>query len=359
VVCVVAATSAAVVLATAAEASMAPPRGPQRLAETGLYSDFASRQVNPRNLRYVPQYPLWSDGAAKARWIYLPPGSHIDAADPDRWVFPVGTKIWKEFAWSRPIETRMMERTRRGWVYRAYVWNAAGTDAVLAPEAGVVSSQEVAPGRHHRIPSVADCVTCHRGGRSEVLGFGALELSPDRDPLAPHAERTAPGDVDLPTLVQRRLVRRLPSRLLEQPPRIVAETPAGRAAMGYLHANCGNCHDSAGPLAPVGLDLRHLVGAPPGAQEPALRAIARPSRFQVPGPSRHATAWISPGDPALSSVVARMASRNPVAQMPPLGTQVVDEEALSIIRRWIEQDVHGPPPEPPAASSSRKTRSAR
>jgi hypothetical protein len=54
-----------------------------------------------------------------------------------------------------------------------------------------------------------------------------------------------------------------------------------------------------------------------------------------------------------------MASRNPVAQMPPLGTQVVDEEALSIIRRWIEQDVHGPPPEPPAASSSRKTRSAR
>jgi hypothetical protein len=38
----------------------APPPG---LRETGLYSDFGSRTINPRNLSYSPQYPLWSDGA--------------------------------------------------------------------------------------------------------------------------------------------------------------------------------------------------------------------------------------------------------------------------------------------------------
>jgi hypothetical protein len=239
----------------------------------------------------------------------------------------------------------MMERTRHGWVYRSYPWNAAATDAVLAPESGLETSQEVAPGKHHRIPSVADCITCHRGGRSEVLGFGALELSPDRDPLAPHAERPAPGDVDLPTLVQGGLVRHLPEHLVRNPPRIAADTRTGRAAMGYLHANCGICHDSAGPLASVGLDLRYLLRARNGSQRSALSAVGHASRYHVPGPAGDATAWISPGNPALSSVAARMASRDPVGQMPPLGTQVVDEEALSLVRRWIEQDVRGPPPE--------------
>src|SRR5512136_121668 len=37
-----------------------PPEAPTRLAETGLYSDFPSRTIDPRNLAYSPQYPLWS-----------------------------------------------------------------------------------------------------------------------------------------------------------------------------------------------------------------------------------------------------------------------------------------------------------
>lgn len=319
------------------------PRGaPPRLAETGLYSDFASRTVAPGNLHYSPQYPLWTDGATKNRWIRLPPGTAIDAREPDRWVFPVGTRIWKEFAWSRPVETRYLEKTRRGWIYAAYVWSEDGSDAALAPEGGVRSTQEVAPGRLHRIPSVSDCRSCHEGGRAHVLGFGALQLSSDRDPLAPNAESLRPGDATLETLVRRGLVRGLPRRLVERPPRVAADTPRGRAAMGYLHANCSICHDSAGPMRGLGVSLRHALDARAQADEPAVAGIGHATRYAIPGAPPDRSVWIDPGSPATSAVFARMVSRSPVAQMPPLGTQVVDAQAVAVLRGWIEEDLRPP-----------------
>jgi hypothetical protein len=327
----------------AADARRATPRGvPQRLADTGLYSDFASRTVDPRNIHYSPQYPLWSDGGGKDRWIRLPPGSAIDARDPERWVFPVGTRLWKEFAWSRRVETRYLELTRGGWIYAAYAWTDDGTDAVLAPEGGVLTGHEVAPGRRHAIPSVADCLSCHRGGRSEILGFSALQLSPDRDPLAPHAEPLKAGDPTLATLVQRGLVRGLPRELIERPPRIPAASPRGRAALGYLHANCGICHDSEGPLASLGVSLRHALVAGEERDPPAHAAIGHPSRYRVAAAAPGESVWIHPGAPSLSAVIERMASRSPIAQMPPLGTKVVDEEAVTLLRRWIAEDLRPP-----------------
>jgi hypothetical protein len=338
--------SAAIAAVGTGDAHSSARHAPRRLAETGLYSDFASRTVDPRNLHYSPQYPLWSDGARKSRWIYLPPGAAIDARNPDAWVFPVGTKIWKEFAWSQRVETRLMERTRKGWIYGTYVWADDGSDAVLAPEEGVLATEEVAPGRPHRIPSISDCLSCHRGGRAEVLGFGALQLSPDRDPLAPDAEPLLPGDVTLDVLARRGLVRGLPRHLVERPPRVEAATPRGRAALGYLHANCSICHDSEGPLGSAGVSLRHALDARGQGDEPGAAAIGHATRFRIPGVAPGRSVWIDPGSPTSSAVVTRMASRSPVQQMPPLATQLVDEQAVALLRGWIEEDLR------PAAPSS-------
>ena len=52
--------------------------------------------------------------------------------------------------------------------------------------------------------------------------------------------------------------------------------------------------------------------------------------------------WIAPGAPASSAIVTRMQSRNPAAQMPPLGTQLVDAQAVALLRRWIEEDLGSP-----------------
>ncbi|MDX1518428.1 MAG: hypothetical protein R3288_16385, partial [Woeseiaceae bacterium] len=58
------------------DATAAPPFAP-RLSETGLYEPGTLRVARDK-LSYTPQYPLWSDGAIKKRWLYLPPGTSID-----------------------------------------------------------------------------------------------------------------------------------------------------------------------------------------------------------------------------------------------------------------------------------------
>src|SRR5215831_4122467 len=66
---------------------------PATLAETGLCADAKCTSTLPGVLAYAPRWPLWSDGATKRRWIYLPAGSHIDTTDMNVWHFPQDTKL--------------------------------------------------------------------------------------------------------------------------------------------------------------------------------------------------------------------------------------------------------------------------
>ena len=303
---------------------------PQTLQETGLYVDFATLHVDPDHLAFAPQYPLWTDGAAKRRWISLPPGTAIDASDPDAWVFPVGTRLWKEFSFAGArVETRYLERKADGqWLYAAYVWSPDGRDATLAPERGKRNAFALGGGRAHTIPGVSDCKACHQGGRSEVLGFSALQLSPERDPNALHAER--PSGIDLRDLIERGLLVGLPASLA--PPRITAASATERAALGYLHGNCGHCHNERGPLSNVGLFLRQALDA---SSQAVATTFAHPMKKPAPGQSPDAVSRIEPGYPERSALLQRIASRYPALQMPPLGTALVDEAAVALLRSWI------------------------
>jgi hypothetical protein len=293
--------------------------------------------VRPAQLSFSPQYPLWTDGANKRRWIHIPAGASIDASDPDAWSFPAGTRIWKEFAFAgRRVETRFMELGGDGaWRYATYLWLPDGSDALLAPLEGVPAGVPVGAARH-AIPSQADCRACHQASRSPVLGFAALQLSSDRDPGALHAAAD-PDDVDLAQLIERGIVRGLPAALVERPPRIEAATPAARAALGYLHGNCGGCHNAAGPLAPLSLVLAQSV-ADAGASAVLASAVGRQSRFRAPG-RPDAELRVAPGDAEASVVALRMRSRDPLLQMPPIGTLAVDEAAVALIERWISHDL--------------------
>jgi hypothetical protein len=317
------------------QASTAKP--PQYLQDTGLYSDFGMLQVDRNHLEFSPQYPLWSDGATKRRWISLPPGSVIDGSDPDAWTFPIGTRLWKEFSFGgERIETRYLERLADGqWLYAAYAWSRDGRAAQLASERGKRGAYPLGGGRSHTIPSVSDCKACHQGGRTEVLGFSALQLSPERDPGALHAEPRPAPDVDLNYLVEKGLLIGLPKSVHETPPRIVAASAAERAALGYMHANCGHCHNEQGSLKNIGLFLRHASGA---KVQPAIAStIGHRVKKPAPGQSRDAVLRIEPGHPDRSGLMQRVGSRYPALQMPPLGTELTDNEAVDLLRRWIAE----------------------
>jgi len=304
---------------------------PEHLRDTGLYAPGASDELAAGVLPFSPQYPLWSDGAAKRRWIRLPPGTRIDARDPDRWVFPVGTRLWKEFSLGRRLETRMLERTREGWRFATYVWTDDGADAVLAPPEGVPGGVPVPAGGRWSIPGTADCRACHEGQANPVLGFTALQLSSDRDPGAPHA-RDGHAYLHLEDLLARGLVRGLPASLIATPPRVASSSAEERAALGYLHANCGICHNRQGPLSGLGLDLLQDL-----AEGPASVARTRGSALAVRAlrPIGGAEVRLEPGKPEHSVLFRRMGARDALDQMPPLGTEKPDREALALVERWI------------------------
>lgn len=307
-----------------------------RLSETGLY--LADGSIDPGNRPFAPQYPLWTDGARKARWIRLPREAHIDVSDIDGWRFPPGTTLWKEFSWKgRKVETRMLRAEANGtWTFAAYVWNDEQTDATLAPPEGVAGVFEIAPGKWHSVPSQTDCAACHESGASVVLGFSALQLSDDRDPLAPHSEALPQGAVTLRSLIDEDRLRPRRRDLRVHPPRIREADPVARAAVGYINANCGTCHNSSGPLERLGFSLKHDVAGEPGAAEPALATtLGTAGRFLLPGDTARSSRLISPGSPDGSAILHRMKSRSAATQMPPLGTVVVDSAAVALIRRWI------------------------
>ncbi len=307
---------------------------PQDLRDTGYRADGMGV------LRFAPQYPLWSDGADKQRQLRLPAGQTIDARDPDAWRFPVGTRFWKTFSHEgRAVETRYMARERDGsWTFATYVWSEDGRSATLAPARGTRLAVRGAPGGRYNVPSRSDCMACHGSTTVPVLGFSALQLSADRDPLAAGSRPLAPGELTLANLQQRGLLRHGPAAL-RTPPRIAGRSALERAALGYLHGNCGHCHNGSEQRVPVRLTLAQSVADPAGSHQRSLQsAVDAFSRYRPPGSS---TDWpvISPGDSRNSVLALRLQSRHPQVQMPPLATEVPDPEGLALVLHWIDHDL--------------------
>lgn len=311
---------------------------PETLAGTGLFAAGATA-IRAGVYSFTPQYPLWSDGASKQRWLYLPPGTSIDGADADAWAFPPGTRTWKEFSHGRRVETRFIERLADGsWRYATYVWDADGREARLAPERGtslsLAGDAGKTAGARYAVPSRDDCRACHEGAAVPVLGFSALQLAADRDASAPHAEAKRPGDVDLPALLDRGLVR---NAAAGEAPSLRASSPVARTALGYLHANCGHCHNARGPLADLGLVLAQGFADPDSEGRVSRSTVGRDADARVLGLDTR----IEAGQPDESQLLARMKSANVYNRMPPLGTTVIDDRAVALVEQWIQQMQNG------------------
>ncbi len=290
---------------------------PTRLSETGLYSDFASRTIAPGVVGFQPRYALWSDGAAKRRWVLLPAGASIDVSNPDAWVFPVGTKLWKEFAVDgRVLETRYLEKSSAGWRFEAYVWDADGGEARGSAFLGASN----VGGTRHDVPGQANCVSCH-GDTEAPLGFTAVQLaSLEQREFA----------LDLAALNRR--------GWLSAPLEDAAHVPLRgdlevAGALGALHANCGGCHSDSGQESDKALRLRLR----------STDATRADTGFFATAPGRDASrtiggrrTYVVPGDADASLVFHRLSSRGNGAQMPPLGTEKQNRDLETQVRSLIE-----------------------
>jgi hypothetical protein len=300
---------------------------PDELRCTGLYSNWTSRQISPAVQTFDPGLHLWSDGAVKTRWVYLPPGTTIDTTNMDEWVFPVGTKFWKQFVVDNVlVETRMLHKVGAGsWYATSYAWSPDGSSTTELTK-GAMNVNDAG----YEIPSQTKCKQCHEGRGDFVLGFEAVSLS-------------SPGATGLPiaTLEARDLLTAPPTA-----PITIPGTPVESAALGYLHSNCGiTCHNSGGGLASsTGFFMRLNVG-----QLGSVAATdAVMTGWNVPTQGFHAVPErLAQCSTQTSCVYFRMSQRDGFGdagagtQMPPIDTHRVDPAGVATIAAWINEGCDG------------------
>lgn len=294
-------------LALSLQALSQPPR---RLSQTGLYKDHLSKRINPNNLEFSPNFALWTDGAEKKRWYYLPKNSVINTQAMDQWIFPVGTKLWKEFAYQDPksgkihrVETRYFKKiSETEWEYASYAWLPNQKDAILAPSKGIKNIYPIPHSKlSHSIPSRKECLMCHQGSQDQVLGFQAIQLS----------------GPTLQSLIDTQRLSHPPQTL----PRLISSTPQGKRAMGYLHANCGHCH-STQPTATAHATSVHLNYLIEGTQFETDLPVFKTAVGKDE---------IVPGSPQTSEIIEFMLDK----RMPKIGNEIVDLQGVEILSDWI------------------------
>ncbi|MDX1581544.1 MAG: hypothetical protein R3360_07970, partial [Alphaproteobacteria bacterium] len=145
---------------------------PRLLSAYGLFEDARSQKPAPGVVLYRLNTPLFTDYAAKLRFVYMPEGSAAAYHEEEAFAFPVGTVLVKTFAYPadfrepeaniRLIETRLMIRKPGGWVALPYVWNEDMTEAVLKKAGARVNVETIhTSGRalsiDYRVPNVNQC----------------------------------------------------------------------------------------------------------------------------------------------------------------------------------------------------------
>ena len=295
---------------------------PKTLSAFGFFRAGASHVPNPGIIPYTLNTPLWSDGADKLRFIYLPPGKQLAEGGEGLLRFPVGSAIIKTFAFGegaarRLIETRVLLHRAEGWVALPYRWNTDQTEATLALAGGRVDL--VTPAGEaisYAIPNKNQCKSCHSKDGQVV-------------PIGPQA-RNLPGEW---------LKRMSASGLLDRVPQIASSLPdwsskgegaAAPRARAYLDVNCAHCHQPGGAASNSGLDLRWEQRDPH-----SLGVMKRPV---AAGRGAGGLLFsIVPGRPDESILLYRMESADPGVAMPELGRSSVDREGVAAVRQWIAE----------------------
>jgi len=293
---------------------------PDRLSKTGCADPADVKRPASGLVPYGVNAALWSDGAAKERYMALPDGQTITVGANGDFDFPNGTVLVKTFSLGgKRIETRLfMRHDDGGWAGYTYEWLDDESDAVLLPS----SKKKTIGTQSWHYPSRSECVRCHTEAAGRSLG---LELGQQNGDFVYASTNRLSNQ--LKTLDHIGMFA-APVGAVDQLPRY--PDPAGTGplearARAYLHSNCSNCHRQDGG----GRGNMNLVFATAFADTASCNTDPEAGDLAIAGAK-----LIVPGDPAKSlvSVRAHLPGAN---RMPPLASSVVDTQGIGVVDDWI------------------------
>jgi uncharacterized repeat protein (TIGR03806 family) len=360
-----------------------PAPFPRKLSESGLFESVKGHVMKPALIPYSVNAVLWSDGAAKQRWLGLPGDAKIDYSKNRGWGFPDQTVIVKSFSIEteennpqskRWIETRFLTRQGNEWYGYSYAWNDEQTEGTLIEAKGAERTFTIKTAAGVKkldwhYPSRAECMVCHSRAAQYVLGFSELQMNREhdyggvrenqlaaferlglfnkfdwagaarekmRDELKADGRTTKEIDAEvalrLATRNQREPVK---SSLLPFAPASLPklvdpyDTKQDLTARvrSYLHSNCAQCHvEAGGGNAQMELEFTKTL-----EEMKIINVKPVHDTFGLKD-----ARLIAPGHPERSVLLHRISQRDK-GHMPPLATRYVDRQSVEMIRAWILQ----------------------
>ncbi|MCH1507135.1 MAG: FG-GAP-like repeat-containing protein [Verrucomicrobiales bacterium] len=318
---------------------------PSLLSETGVFTDLATLSPRAGLMPYGVNSPLWTDGSVKQRWVAVPnDGTANSAAEqiqfsPDSpWAFPVGTVAVKQFdlptderdsSQIRRVETRFIVRAANGGVYGVtYQWREDGADADLlldgaSQEITVTDTNGTVSTQTWSYPSRTDCLSCHNPHAGYLLGLNTHQLNGDFT-----YPSTGRSDNQLRTLnhlglFSPRIDESAIASYLSSVPLTDTSVPVETRVRSYLDANCAHCH------------------------RPDALATSFDTRFTTPFDEQNLIdgsvlydlgvedARVIVPRSIQRSILHRRVSSVGIHQMPPIGRNVVHDQAVTAISEWI------------------------
>ncbi len=279
-----------------------------KLSETGCVTIIEAGKIKPAAgvIPYNVNLMFWSDSASKERWMALPADKNITINKEGRWVFPIGSILFKHFYLQDKIfETRLLiHHDDDLWAGYSYEWDADGLDATLleAEKHKEINAQTWI------YPSGEQCLECHTKAAGDVLGLETRQMN--RLNHYPSTNRTSP---QIDTFINLGILK-IDEKKYDQVtfPQPKYNMPLEQRARAYLHTNCSYCHRPGGK----------------GANDFRITADFSKICYKSNPPQIHV---LTAGDPEHSLISQRMHK----GEMPPLGSTVINQKGVELIDEWI------------------------
>lgn len=285
-----------------------------RLSDYGIYQGMlADLKPAPGYLPYELSSVLFTDYAEKQRLIKVPAGSRATLNGDGLLSLPDGTILVKTFYYhhdkrdtakgKKIIETRLLIRSGNNWNAGTYLWNDDQTDAwLLASGFTPVVNWIDASGKPrvvaYHVPGERECVTCHSSGDKALpIGLQARNLN-----------RTVMRDGQLQNQLSYFHTEGImeavdPQQIGTMPDYADASQGLEQRARAYFDVNCAHCHSDNG-YADGKTELRFGYG-------------------------------LSYSETHISGNKSQIIDKMKAGNMPKLGTTIVHEEGLDLIRQYI------------------------
>lgn len=335
------------------------------LSDYQLFSSQCNPTINPsaRGIAYDLSVPLFTDYATKYRFVFIPENTkatyvsgentqtesgktlYVDDGTLD---YPVGTVITKTF--SVPvdtgdrgfdkedmIETRLLIRRDSGWVALPYVWNEDRTDAVLDFDGALYQDTKLTHNGSeltfdYGVPDPQKCKRCHQiNGKTEPIGPKVRYLNMDYDygdsvenQITRWVAEGLLDDASLPAELESVPVLKDSTDLDNIQPEALESY-----AKGWLDINCAHCHNPAGDASNTNMQVEYSRSF---TQSNAHGVCQKPISFGGEGLEY----IIKPGSSVESILVYRMNTRDGGDRMPPLGRDLIHDEGVALVSRWID-----------------------